>query len=150
YIARQDNSTYVYYVMPENLARFTEQQFSLTFNKELYKWWETSATAYGFGIQYEGVYNAEVLDVSGWGYGLNCSGTFRLGNQWKTSYWMNFTGKSRETAMAVADSNIYYGISVSKKILNDTTLVKLDVVDPFHLYDYRLNVRLQDVDTQLY
>lgn len=116
-VAKQDASTYSYYVMPDNIAKFTEVQFALTFNKALYKWWEVSATAYAFELYYDGIYNGQVFRDKGPGLGFYTSGDLSFAHQWKASYWLTGQARSRESSIVTSDSNLYYGFSVSKKTL---------------------------------
>lgn len=148
-IARQDNQTFIYYVMPENIAKNTAWQFSVTFNKALFNWWEVSSTAYAFALGYEGIYNEQAFRDWGTGSGLWMSSDFSFLHNWKASYWLHANGTSRETSMVTAQPNLYYGFSFSKKLFHDTTLVKLDVVDPFRTYEYNFGINIQDVDTQI-
>jgi hypothetical protein len=134
--------------MPVNIGSNTALEFSLTFNKELYKWWEVSATAYAFNLYYDGIYNGQPFEVSSGGYGFFTSGDFNFGNNWKATYWLNAAGKQRESSMAIADSNLMYGMSVSKKLFHDTTLVKLNIVDPFRTYAYGASVQMRDIDSR--
>lgn len=147
-VATQDNVNYIYRVMPVNIGSNTALEFSLTFNKELYKWWEVSATAYAFNLHYDGIYIGQPFEVSGGGYGVFTSGDFNFGNNWKATYWLNAAGKQRESSMAIADSNLMYGMSLSKKLFHDTTLVKLNIVDPFRTYVYGASVQMRDIDSR--
>ncbi len=144
-VARQNNNTYVYYVMPENIAKASEVQFALTFNKALYKWWEVSASAWGFELYYDGFYNGLPLRDKGTGFGFYTSGDLNFAHNWKAGYWFTGQGRSRESSMVTADSNLMYGFSVSKRLFKDTTTVRLNVTDPFGTYTYGWGIDLQDV-----
>lgn len=145
-VARQDNKTFIYYVMPENIAKNTAYEFALTFNKELFKWWEVSATGYSFYLDYDGIYDGMAFSNGGPGWGFMTSGDLSF-NKWKASYWLNANGRSRESSIVTASANMMYGFSVSRRVFHDTTLIKLNVVDPFLTYVYDYNVIIQDVDT---
>ncbi len=115
-----------------NVARSSSAGISITYNKQLFKWWQLSAGGGAYYSSYTDPNISKAL-VVGTGAYFNCDMQFTLGKGWSAEGEYYCSGRSISSAMTYDLANQGMEVGIAKKVLHDTANIKLTVSDPFNV-----------------
>jgi hypothetical protein len=149
YISVPDYRTQSIYGMPVNFKTNGLAYLSVTYNNKPLPWWELSACTGGRYALYRGLYGNQTVQQEGWGYSAWFSSRMEMG-KWEADCYAQYLGGMVTSPVSKDGPTLYTNLGVSKRMLRDTTTVKVSVDDPFYIYrskSYNNQPGLMDTST---
>ena len=148
-ILRQDDAAKVTYQTKENIASSRNLGLSVSYNKQLLKWWTTSVFANGFYNKFEGRVNNADLEADLFAYMVNVNNMFRFNKGWGAEVSGFYRSKSLEGGIIVSKPMGVVNFGVSKQILKNKGSLRLNLRDPFWIQRFRGYTRFDNLDLKI-
>ena len=145
-ILKQNDSSKVTYQTKENVSNQTNIGLSISYNKELTKWWTISVSGNVFNNHYWGIVNDTYLDVSMTSFLANLSTQFRFGKGWGGEISGFYNSKELATGMIVAEPMKILSFAFSKQVLHEKGMLKLNLRDPFYIMKFNGYSKFGNID----
>lgn len=132
-ILKQTDSIGILYQTKENLKKLRYCGFSISYYKELTKWFSLSVSGNVFNNRYLGLVNGSYLNTNRTAATFNLTSQFQFHKSWKaevTGYYNTLTYYNALTSLFEQKT---FSIGASKSVLNNKGVVKLNIKDSFAL-----------------
>ncbi|RFM28104.1 TonB-dependent receptor domain-containing protein [Deminuibacter soli] len=144
-VLKQVDSTRTSFQTKANIAATTTFTASMSFNKQLTKWWRISLYGQGNYNHFKGFVNTGILDVSGFNFMTNFSNQFELKHNWGLELSGFYRSSSVEGTIVSKPMGLM-NFAVSKQIMKKKGTIKLNIRDFANLQYFRGYSRYQNVD----
>lgn len=131
------DSNYTTFQTTQNIASNKNIGLSVSYNKQLKKWWTINAFANVFNNHYKGVIDDENINVNYTSFSSNFSSQFNFKKGWtaEVSGWYN--SKMLESSAIVGYPMGMFSLGGGKQILKNKATIRLNLRDPFYLLSFR-------------
>jgi outer membrane receptor protein involved in Fe transport len=143
------DSNYTTFLTDDNIASSKTIGFSVSYNKQLKKWWTINAFANVFNNHYKGVIDNEPIDVKFTAFNTNFSSQFNLAKGWSAEVSGFYNSKNVESSAGVSSAMGMFSVGAGKKVLKGRGSIRLNVRDPFYLLHYRSTTELNKGATEV-
>ncbi len=148
-IFKQYTQQKITFLTVENVARFRNMGIAFHLPSKWTAWWSSSFYLNIYNNRYEGIYNAEPLDISYTSFTANMTNSFSF----PKGFSAELSGFFR--AKGVDDLNIdlpmyQMSIGLQKTILKSKGTLRFNVRDPFGWQRFREYSRYNDIDIKIY
>ncbi|RYY61659.1 MAG: TonB-dependent receptor [Chitinophagaceae bacterium] len=127
-----------------NIGRARQAFANVSFNKQLFKWWNLYASLSPFYKKYDAALPEGIIDAGTWGMGWYANNSFSAGHGWKLqlSSWGNIAtqdGLYHTSGLGSVDA------AAGKTILRERLNLRLAVIDIFNTQRWKQQVDFADV-----
>lgn len=131
------DSNYTTFLTTENIASSKNIGLSVSYNKQLKKWWTINAFANVYNNRYKGVIDNERINISITSLNANLSSQFNFNKGWSAeiSGWMNT--KQYVSSAILAYPMGFFSLGGGKQILKNKGTIRLNLRDPFYVMSFR-------------
>jgi len=131
------DSNYTTFQTSQNIASSKNIGLSLSYNKQLEKWWTINAFANVFNNKFNGVIDNENVNVSFTSFNSNVSSQFKFNKGWsaEVSGWYN--SKTLFSSAILANPMGMFSVGGGKQIFKNKATVRLNVRDPFYMLNFK-------------
>ncbi len=137
-----DSQTNISNYSTTNQANLKTATLSMYMKLPVIKEWLLTCTGSGYYTSYRGVVGQEMQAQDNWGYSFSLDSQFYFKDGWYASARASYTGPNI-TLFGQTDSLLYTSASVSKKLWNDSAMLRLDISDPFGWYVLNTETSIQ-------
>jgi outer membrane receptor protein involved in Fe transport len=144
------DSNYTTFLTDDNIASNKNIGFSVSYNKQLKKWWTINAFANVFNNHYKGVIDNEPIDVNYTAFNTNFSSQFNFAKGWsaEVSGWYN--SKNVESSAGISSAMGMFSVGGGKKVLKGNGSIRLNIRDPFYILRYEATTELNKGTTYVH
>jgi outer membrane receptor protein involved in Fe transport len=135
-ILKQDPLNRIVFLTVDNVAKFTNIGISITGQLPIAKWWNTNLFTNIYNNHYEGIYNADPIDLSYTSFMANMTNTFTI----KPGFSLELSGFYRAKGIDQLTINQpIYNMSLGgqKTIMKGKATMRLNIRDPFAWQQFR-------------
>ncbi len=148
-ILKQNDTTKVTFQTKENIATRRNIGIAISYNQPLTKWWTISLYGNLFNNHFTGFVNNEPLDASISSYMGNINNQFKFTKTWGAELSGFYRSKMQEGGIIIARPMGMFSMGLSKQVLKSKGTLKLSVVDPFALMQFRGYTKFGNIDTRI-
>lgn len=145
----QDDQTKTAYEIHDNLAGYLQGGASLNYNSNFYPWWSFNGYADFYLNRFSGAYFGQDYVTRGQAFTANISNQFKLGRGWDATLSAWFNGPARSTVFTESAAYGSMDAAVSKKMLNDSLIIKLAFSDILGTQRYSGTNKFANFDTDV-
>lgn len=148
-VVQADNQSKATYGTPINFGTARQVNLSVLYKATPHPWWELMVNVSGQAASFTGLFNNTPISKNGFAISGWVSNQFII-KKWTAECWASYSGNRVVTPITTEKATIYTYLACSRKVLHDTTTVKLSVDDPFYLYRnvyYNLQPGMNNVAT---
>jgi outer membrane receptor protein involved in Fe transport len=144
FITRREpgDSNYTTFLTDQNIASSKNIGLSVSFNKQLKKWWTFNVFVNGYYNEFKGVIDNENISVNYMAFNSNLSSQFTFKKGWSAEVNGWFNSKNIESSAGIRYPMGMFSVGGGKKVLKDKGTVRLNLRDPFYLLHYQSHVEL--------
>ena len=132
----QNDSTKVTYQTKSNVSKEINVGLSLSYNKQLTKWWNISLSGNIYNDHYTGFVDNAYLDINLTAYTINMNNQFSFGKGWGAEASGFYNSKMLYSGLIVAEPMQVVSFGFSKQVLKNKGSVKLNLRDPFYIMHF--------------
>ncbi|MDB5230636.1 MAG: TonB-denpendent receptor [Chitinophagaceae bacterium] len=147
-LLKQDTQKKVTYQTQDNVSEMQQIGLTIMYNAPLKKWWNTNLYLNIYNNHYQGIYQADPIDIQFTTFSANMNNTFSLPKGWTIELSGFYRGKGAE-GLLVAKEMYAVNSGVSKQVLKKKGTVKLGIRDIFFTQKFSGYARYSDVDVQV-
>ena len=131
------DSNYTTFQTTENIASSRNIGLSVSYNKQLKKWWTINAFANVYNNEYTGVIDDEQIHVNLTSFNANLSSQFNFNKGWsaEVSGWMNT--KQYVSSAILAYPMGFFSLGGGKQILKNKGTIRINLRDPFYIMSFK-------------
>lgn len=131
------DSNYTTFVTTQNIASSKNMGLSVSYNKQLKKWWTFNAFANVYNNLFKGVIDGENINVNYTSFSANMSSQFNFKKGWtaEVSGWYN--SKTLESSAIVGYPMGMFSVGAGKQVLKTKGTIRINLRDPFYLLSFR-------------
>ena len=144
-VFRQNDVTYTTFITKDNVARRQQVGLSVNAGIPVTKWWRANVFVNGFYNEYEGEINGGPIATSLMSWMTNITNQFTFKKGWGAEVSGFYRSKMLEGVIEVMPMGMI-NLAVSKKVLKDKGMVRLNFRDPFDLQYARGRSQYQNID----
>jgi outer membrane receptor protein involved in Fe transport len=148
-ILKQNDSTKVTFQTKENIATRRNMGIAISYNQSLTKWWTISLYGNLFNNYFNGFVNNTPLDASVTSYMGNINNQFKFAKTWGAELSGFYRSKMQEGGLIIARPMGMFSMGLSKQVLKTKGTLKLSVIDPFAVMQFRGYTKFGNIDTQI-
>ncbi len=141
-----NDSNYTTFQTSQNIASSRNIGLSVSYNKQIKKWWMINAYANVFNNQFKGVIAGENIDVNTMAFNSNLSNQFTFNKGWSAEISGWFNSKQLISSAIVMKPMGTFSLGAGKQILKTKGSLRLNIRDPFYITRFR---GLSDLDKSL-
>ncbi|MEJ7738563.1 MAG: TonB-dependent receptor [Chitinophagaceae bacterium] len=145
-VLKQNNVTKVTLLTRENIARRRNIGMSVSYNKALTKWWTTSIFANLFNNKYDGIVNNRQLNVNISSLMFNVNNQLKFKKGWGGEVSGFYRTKMQDGGLIVSEPMGVVSFGVSKQIIKSKGTLKLNIIDPFYIQNFRGFTQFGEID----
>ncbi|SDE95140.1 Outer membrane receptor proteins, mostly Fe transport [Mucilaginibacter pineti] len=116
-----------------NFKNYDTWNISISYNKELFKWWNLTANGDAFYDIYQTPYLGSFIDVQRAGYNFNILNAFQLTQKMSIEV-LNLYKSKRVVLARTIDSKYRADVAFKYSLLDNKATIKLGVTDIFYTY----------------
>ncbi len=131
------DSNYTTFQTSQNIAASENIGLSLSYNKQLKKWWTVNLYGNLFNNHFKGAIDGEDINVNSTAFNANASSQFTFDKGWSAEVSGWFNSKQLASSAILMQSMGTFGFGAGKQILKQKGAVRLNVRDPFWLAKFR-------------
>lgn len=132
-----DPTTNITVYSSQNNASSRSISFSEYWNMNLTKQWVLTTSGQVWYSDNYGVFNNQQLYAAGYGYNVNVDTQLSFNHGWHADMQIGYTSAFVTDVITTIGDSVWMSATASKSFFNDTTTVKVNINDPFHLYRYK-------------
>jgi outer membrane receptor protein involved in Fe transport len=136
-ILKQNDSTHITFQTKENVAKRTNIGLSISYNKQLTKWWTIGAYGNIFNNHFEGFVNNENLKADIATYMFNINNQLKFKKTWGAEVSGFYRSKILASGLIVAEPMGVISFGLSKQLFKGKGSIKLNATDPFWIQFFR-------------
>lgn len=146
------DSNYTTFLTTENIASSKNIGLSISYNKQLKKWWTINAFTNVFNNRYKGVIDNEDINLNFTAFNANMSSQFNFKKGWtaEISGWYN--SKNLQSSAILSYPMGMFSLGGGKQVLKGKGTVRINVRDPFYLMRFKgytdLNKGITNIHTK--
>lgn len=148
-ILTQDDDTKVTFQTKENIATRRNIGVALSYNQSLTKWWTVSLYGNLFNNYFNGLVNNTPLDASITSFMANVNNQFKFAKTWGGELSGFYRSKMQDGGIIIARPMGMFSFGVSKQVLKSKGTLKLSVIDPFYIMQFRGYTKFGNIDTEI-
>lgn len=148
-ITQKDGDNYITYQTKENIASSQNAGISVSYGKQIKKWWTLNAFVNGFYNHFNGQIDGEAINVGLASFNANFSSQFSFNKGWTSEVSGFMVGKSLESSAILSQPMGMFSLGAGKKILKDKGSIRLNLRDPFYLMHFKGSTELDKFTTNI-
>lgn len=131
------DSNYSTFQTTQNIASSKNIGLSMSYNKQLKKWWSINAYFGVFNNKYKGVIDEENINVNFTAFNANFSNQFNFKKGWTAEAGGWYNSKNLETSAILSYPIGMFSLGGGKKILKEKVSIRINLRDPFYLMRFK-------------
>ena len=144
-IFEQDDATNTTFIRKGNIAKRSQLGLSMNAGLPVTPWWPTNVFANVFYNQFEGLVNNAPIQTSLLGFTTNVQNTFTFKHGWGAELSGFYRAKQLEGVIVTLPMGVI-NVGISKKVLKDKGVLRLNFRDPLDLQYFRGSAQYQNID----
>ncbi len=145
-----NDSNYTTFQTSQNIASSENIGLSLSYNKQLVKWWTVNVYGNVFTNHFKGTIDNEDIDVRTTAFNTNMSNQFTFGKGWSGEISGWFNSKQLVSSAILAQPMGTFSFGAGKQVLKNKGTVRLNIRDPFYITSFRGSTDLAKGLTQIH
>ncbi len=145
-ILKQNDSTKVTYQTKENVSQQTNIGLSVSYNKQLAKWWSVSLSGNVYNDHYSGIVNDTNLNIDATAFLVNMSTQFTFGKGWGAEISGFYNSKTLYSGLIVSQPMEIVSFGFSKQVLKNKGSLKLNIRDPFYIMHFNGYTKFSNIN----
>ncbi len=122
------------YNTPVNFGSCSNASLGITYNGKPATWCEVTLHSKGIYALYKGIINNVPAARAKAAYNLWLNSRFILGSGWQADCYVSYTSDRATSPVGNQAATLYSNLGVQKKVLHDTTTIRVSLDDPFFIY----------------
>lgn len=131
------DSNFTTYQTTQNIASSKNIGISVSYNRQLKKWWTINAFANVYNNSYKGVIDNESIKVNFTAFSSNLSSQFTFKKGWSAEISGWYNSKNLESSNIIAYPMGMFALGAGKQILKNKGTIRLNIRDPFYILSFR-------------
>ncbi|MEP6594851.1 MAG: TonB-dependent receptor [Ginsengibacter sp.] len=131
------DSNYTTFQTTQNIASSKNVGVSLSYNKQIKKWWTINAFINVYNNKYNGVIDNEKIDVSFTAFNGNFSSQFNFNKGWTAEAGGWYNSKSLRSSAILGYPMGMFSIGGGKQVLKNKATIRINLRDPFYLMRFK-------------
>jgi outer membrane receptor protein involved in Fe transport len=144
------DSNYTTYQTTQNIASSKNMGLSISYNKQLKKWWNINAFFNVYNNRYKGVIDNENINVNFTAYSANFNSQFTFTRGWSAEVNGWFNSKTLESSNIIAYPMGFFSLGAGKQILKNKGSIRVNLRDPFYIMRFKGYTDLNKSLTNIY
>ncbi len=136
YFIGSDNTTQTTYDAIVNFKGNRTANLGLTYRVSPVPWCRLMVNATGKYAYFTGLLDNQQIELDGVGYSMWLNSQLTLG-KWTADCYGRYESRMVGSVASYNLANLYTNFGVSRKVLRDTTTIKVSIDDPFFVYNNR-------------
>ncbi len=136
------DSNYTTFQTSQNIASSQNVGLSVSYNKQIKKWWSVNIYTNLFNNHFKGVIDGENINVNSIAFNGNASSQFTFNKGWSAEVSGWFNSKQLVSSAILAQPMGMFSLGGSKQILKQKGTIRVNVRDPFYLASFRGSTNL--------
>ena len=145
-----NDSNYTTFQTSQNIASSQNEGLSVSYNKQLKKWWTLNVYGNLFNNHFKGVIDNENINVNSTSFNTNMSSQFTFSKGWtaEISGWYN--AKQLVSSAILAQPMGTFALGAGKQVFNNKGSIRLNIRDPFYITRFKGKTDMDKGLTEIY
>ncbi len=148
-ITQKDGANFVTYQTKDNIASNKNIGLSVSYGKQIKKWWSVNVFGNVFNNHYKGFVGVQYIDLALTAFTGNMSSQFTFNKGWSAEVSGFYQGKNLVSSNIIGEPMGMFSLGGGKKILKDKGSVRLNLRDPLYLMHFNGSTELNTFATQV-
>jgi iron complex outermembrane receptor protein len=148
-LLKQNTAEKVTYQTRDNVSKMQQLGIAVMVNVPIKKWWNNNTYVNVFNNHYEGIYQADPIDIQFTTFAVNMTNSFTIGKKGWNAELSGFYRSKGADGLLVANQMYAVNTGVSKSILKKKGTLKLGIRDIFWTQRFSGYARYSDVDVRV-
>ena len=147
-LLKQNDNDRIVFLTVDNVAKFRNIGLSVTVPVSVTRWWNLNFFTNIFNNHYQGIYNADPIDISYTSFMANTTSTFTV----KKGFTLELSGFYRAKGLdnlSIAQPVYQMSIGAQKQVLNGKGSVRLNIRDPFAWQRFQHLTQYSNIDVKV-
>jgi outer membrane receptor protein involved in Fe transport len=131
------DSNYTTFQTTQNIASSKNIGLSISYNKQLKKWWTINAYFNVYNNQYKGIIDNENIDVNFTAFNGNFSSQFNFNKGWTAEAGGWYHSKTLRSSAILAYPMGFFSVGGGKQLLKNKATIRINIRDPFYLMHFK-------------
>ncbi len=132
-----NDSNYTTFQTSQNIASSDNVGLSVSYNKQIKKWWNLNLYVNGFNNHYKGVIDGEDINVNTTAFNFNGSSQFTFNKGWSAEVSGWFNSKQLVSSAILMKPMGMFAFGGGKQLWKQKGSIRINVRDPFWLAKFR-------------